>query len=37
VLNYQKLVKPVAEFLDVPEEAEVIEVNNHTTFVTVLP
>lgn len=37
VLNYQKLVKPVAEFLDVPEEAEVIEVNDHSTTVEILP
>ncbi len=37
-LNYQKLVRPVAEFLDVPEEeAEVIIVNTHKTQVTVLP
>ncbi|MCK5279111.1 MAG: hypothetical protein KAK04_11240, partial [Cyclobacteriaceae bacterium] len=37
VLNYQKLVKPVADFLDVPEEAEVIEVNDHSTTVEILP
>lgn len=37
-LNYQKLPLPVAEFLGVPlEEAEIIEVNSHTTTVTVLP
>jgi Cytochrome c554 and c-prime/NapC/NirT cytochrome c family, N-terminal region len=36
VLNYQKLVKPVADFLGVPEEAEIIEVNDHSTFVTIL-
>jgi hypothetical protein len=38
VLNYQKLPTPVAEFLEVPmEEAEVIEVNQHETMITVLP
>lgn len=38
VLNYQKLPLPIAEFLGVPkEEAEVIEVNAHSTTVTVLP
>lgn len=38
VLNYQKLPVPVVEFLGVPaEEGEVIEVNRHTTFLTVLP
>jgi hypothetical protein len=38
VLNYQKLVKPVGEFLGVPaEEYKVIKVNDHSTFVTVLP
>ncbi len=38
VLNYQKLVKPVADFLGVPaEESEIIKVNEHSTFVTVLP
>ncbi len=38
VLNYQKLVKPVADFLGVPpDEAEIIKVNEHTTYVTVLP
>ncbi|QQS36486.1 MAG: hypothetical protein IPM56_00610 [Ignavibacteriales bacterium] len=38
VLNYQKLVKPVAEFLGVPaEESEVIIVNEHSTYITVLP
>ncbi len=37
-LNYQKLPRPVAEFLGVPlDEAEVIEVNFHETHVTVLP
>jgi hypothetical protein len=38
VLNYSKLVKPVADFLEVPEEeSETIEVNRHSTTVTVLP
>jgi hypothetical protein len=38
VLNYQKLVKPVADFLEVPdEEEEIIKVNEHSTFVTILP
>jgi hypothetical protein len=38
VLNYQKLVKPVADFLGVPEEeSEIIKVNEHSTYVTVLP
>ncbi len=37
-LNYQKLVKPVADFLEVPaEEAEIIVVNTHSTSVEVLP
>jgi len=37
VLNYQKLVKPVADFLKVPaEEAEVVQVNDHSTMITVL-
>jgi hypothetical protein len=38
VLNYQKLVKPVADYLGVPpEESEIIKVNEHTTYLTVLP
>jgi hypothetical protein len=38
VLNYQKLVKPVADFLGVPaEESEVILVNDHETVITILP
>ncbi len=38
VLNYQKLVKPVADFMNVPaEEAEVIKVNEHSTTITILP
>jgi len=36
VLNYQKLVTPVAEFLDVKEEAEIIVVNDHYTTVQIL-
>lgn len=37
-LNYQKLVKPVADYLDVPDdEAEIVEVNDHATQVNVLP
>ena len=36
-LNYQLLVKPVADFLGVPEEASTIkEVNNHSTYLEVL-
>lgn len=35
-LNYQRLVKPVADFLEVPEdETEIIVVNQHSTAVTV--
>lgn len=38
VLNYQKLVKTVADFLGVPaEESEVIVVNDHETVITILP
>ena len=38
VLNYQKLIKPVGEFLGVPaEEYAVVEVNEHSTNVTILP
>ncbi len=37
-LNYQKLPAPLAEFLGVPmEEAEIVEVNTHSTTVTILP
>jgi hypothetical protein len=37
VLNYQKLPTPVTEFLGVPmEEAEIIEVNQHSTTVNIL-
>ncbi|MBF8295986.1 MAG: hypothetical protein HW389_2531 [Bacteroidetes bacterium] len=36
-LNYQKLPLPLVEYLGVPkDEAEVIEVNSHTTTLTVL-
>jgi hypothetical protein len=38
VLNYQLLVKPVADFLKVPaEESDILLVNSHTTELTVLP
>lgn len=38
VLNYQLLVKPVADFLKVPaEESEIMLVNNHVTHLEVLP
>ena len=37
-LNYQLLVKPVADFLNVPEdESSIVEVNEHTTKLTILP
>ncbi len=37
-LNYQLLVKPVADYLKVPEdESEIKLVNQHSTFVQVLP
>lgn len=37
VLNYQKLVKPVADFLKVPaEEAEIILVNDHSTSINIV-
>jgi hypothetical protein len=37
VLNYQKLVKPVADFLGVPaDESEVIKVNEHSTSIEVV-
>ena len=37
ILNYQKLVKPVADFLGVPaEEAEIIKVNEHSTAIEVV-
>lgn len=36
VLNYQKLVKPVADFLGVPEdESEIIPINEATTWIEV--
>jgi len=35
-LYYQKLVKPVADFLGVPaDEAEPVQVNEHSTVITV--
>mgnify|MGYP006961806770 CR=1 FL=1 len=38
VLNYQLLVKPVADFLKVPEdESEIKVVNEHSTIVQILP
>ena len=37
-LNYQLLVKPVADFLNVPEEESAVTVvNTHATAITVLP
>ncbi len=36
VLNFQKLVKPVADFLNVPaDEAEIIKVNSHSTTIMI--
>jgi len=38
VLNYQLLVKPVADFLKVPEdESEIKLVNEHFTTLNILP
>lgn len=38
VLNYQLLVKPVADLLNVPsEESEIIKVNEHSTEIEILP
>ncbi len=38
VFNYQLLVKPVADFLKVPEdESEIKFVNEHYTSVQILP
>lgn len=38
VLNYQLLVKPVADYLKVPsDESEIIMVNEHSTRVEILP
>jgi hypothetical protein len=38
VLNYQLLVKPVADLLNVPaDESEIKVVNEHSTNVTILP
>jgi len=37
VLNYQKLVKPVADLLGVPaDESEIIEVNRHSTVINIV-
>lgn len=37
IINYMRLVKPVADFLKVPEdETEIIEVNRHFTEITIL-
>lgn len=37
VLNYQKLPTPIVEFLGVPkEEAEIVEVNSHSTTLRIL-
>lgn len=35
-LNYQLLVKPVADYLGVPEEAKITKVNEQTTEITIL-
>ncbi len=38
VLNYQLLVKPVADFLGVPAiEGQIVKVNEHSTEITILP
>lgn len=38
VLNYQLLVKPVADFLEVPSsESAIVKVNEHSTEITILP
>lgn len=38
VLNYQLLVKPVADFLNVPaDESEIMVVNEHSTTLEILP
>lgn len=37
IINYMRLVKPVADFLEVPEdETEIIEVNRHFTEITIV-
>ncbi len=36
-MYYQKLVKPVADFLGVSEEAELVLVNKHSTSINILP
>lgn len=38
IMNYRLLVKPVAEFLNVPaEESEIVEVNRHSTEIEIYP
>jgi len=38
VLNYQLLVKPVADLLNVPpDESEIMKVNEHSTTLNILP
>lgn len=38
VLNYQLLVKPVADFLGVPKsESQIVHVNQHSTEINILP
>ena len=38
VLNYQLLVKPVADFLKVPpDESDIMMVNEHSTSIRILP
>ncbi|NMB81504.1 MAG: hypothetical protein GYA14_06770 [Ignavibacteria bacterium] len=38
VLNYQLLVKPVADFLKVPaSESEIVKINEQSTSITILP
>jgi Cytochrome c554 and c-prime/NapC/NirT cytochrome c family, N-terminal region len=38
VMYYQKLMTPIAEFLDVPvEESEIVPVNRHSTTIEILP
>jgi hypothetical protein len=38
VLNYQLLVKPVADLLKVPaDESDIMHVNEHMTHLTILP
>jgi hypothetical protein len=38
VMNYQLLVKPVADLLKVPaDESDIMVINEHSTAVTILP